>query len=159
TGGAGDVAAVEVEDGERLQDVADLALLERQRQRLIALDAGLALEIADAVLVQDDTSDGRGGHGWPLVSVERADVGGRNSQPSASFGSRWRSSPPWRPTLGRISPSPTPRARRSSAGMLACVIVAGWHPSDSTPPRLSARANNRVLVRNRRAASAPPFRR
>ena len=38
--------------------------------------------------------------------------------------------------------------------MLAWVIVAGWQTSDSTPPRLSARLNSFVRVRNRRAASA-----
>ena len=43
--------------------------------------------------------------------------------------------------------------------MLACVIVAGWPISDSTPPRLSARLNSFVRVRSRRAASAPPLRR
>ena len=58
------------------------------------------------------------------------------------------------PTLSRTRPSSTPRAGRTSAGMLACVIVAGWPISDSTPPRLSARLNSRVRVRSRWAAVA-----
>lgn len=60
------------------------------------------------------------------------------------------------PTLNRINPSSTPRASRTSLGMLACVIVVGWHTSDSTPPRLSARLNSFVRVRNTLAAGMPP---
>ena len=50
-----------------------------------------------------------------------------------------------------------PRACRTAAGMLACVIVAGWPISDSTPPRLSARLNSFVRVSSRSAASLPPL--
>ena len=51
------MAAVEVEDGERLEHVAHLGLLEGQRQRGIAFDTALTLEVADAVLVEDDAAD------------------------------------------------------------------------------------------------------
>src|SRR5208337_4407780 len=61
-GDRGDVAAVEIEDGQRFQHIADLDLLERQRQGGVAVHAGGALEVADAVLVEDDASDGQGGH-------------------------------------------------------------------------------------------------
>src|SRR4029079_608327 len=46
----------------------------------------------------------------------------------------------------RTMPSPMPSAARRSGGSEACVIVAGWLISVSTPPRLSAR-----LITSRRA--------
>ncbi len=48
-----------------------------------------------------------------------------------------------------------------AAGMLACVMEAGWLNSVSTPPRLSARQNRRVRLRSRRAScrGLPPARR
>src|SRR5262245_63927880 len=48
----------------------------------------------------------------------------------------------------RIRPSSSPRARRISAGMDACVIDGGCSISDSTPPRLSAQAKIFVLARS-----------
>ena len=59
-----------------------------------------------------------------------------------------RSSTSSRPTLRRMRPSPMPRARRASAGTLACVMIAGCSASDSTPPRLSAHAKTRSDSRN-----------
>src|SRR5438045_9145829 len=59
---------------------------------------------------------------------------------------------PPRPTLFPYTTLFRSRASRTSFGMLACVIVAGWHRSDSTPPRLSARLNSFVLVMNDFAA-------
>jgi hypothetical protein len=58
-----DVAPLQVEHGERLEDVADLGLLEGKRQRGVALHGALALEVADAVFVEHDAGDGEGGHG------------------------------------------------------------------------------------------------
>ena len=49
-----------------------------------------------------------------------------------------------------------PIAARRSAGTDACVIVAGWEMSVSTPPRLSASASSRTLLSSRRAASSDP---
>ena len=49
-----------------------------------------------------------------------------------------------------------PRAARRSAGTDACVMVAGWEMSVSTPPRLSASAHSRTELSSRRAASSDP---
>jgi cysteine desulfurase len=54
--------AVQVQDDQRLEHVADLGLLERQGDRLISLSGPLALEVAHTVLVQDDPGDRHGGH-------------------------------------------------------------------------------------------------
>src|ERR1700740_2869059 len=51
-----------------------------------------------------------------------------------------RSSTSSMPTLRRIRESSSPLRRRSSRAMEAWVMLAGWLISDSTPPRLSARA-------------------
>ena len=48
------MSAVEVEDGERLEHVADLDLLEGQRQGGVAIDAALTLEVADPVVTGRD---------------------------------------------------------------------------------------------------------
>ena len=59
--------------------------------------------------------------------------------PMAWARSSIRSSASSMPTLRRMSESLRPDLRRCSAGMLACVMVAGWPERLSTPPRLSAR--------------------
>ena len=46
------------------------------------------------------------------------------------------------PTESRISPSEMPRCWRSSGPRSACVVVAGWVTSVSSPPRLSARVQS-----------------
>ena len=50
-----------------------------------------------------------------------------------------------------------PSAWRFSAGMLACVMIAGCSASDSTPPKLSAHANICSAFKNAVAAGMPPF--
>ena len=50
-----------------------------------------------------------------------------------------------------------PRACLISAGMLACVMVAGWPMSDSTPPRLSARLKSFVRVNSWDVVTNPHF--
>ena len=52
------------------------------------------------------------------------------------------------PAEMRTRPSVMPIAARRSAGTDACVIVAGWEMSVSTPPRLSASAISRTLFRS-----------
>ena len=42
------------------------------------------------------------------------------------------------PVDSLMSPSVMPTFSLMSAGIDACVMLAGWHTSDSTPPRLSA---------------------
>src|SRR5207248_2760460 len=53
----------------RFQHVADLRLLEGQAQRGVAVHGAFALEVADAVLVQDHAADGESGHGGSGFAV------------------------------------------------------------------------------------------
>src|SRR3990170_9148350 len=64
--------------------------------------------------------------------------------PIACSRSEIRSSASSIPTLNLINESASPFFILSSLGMDACVIDAGWLINDSTPPRLSANANNFV---------------
>ena len=60
---AGDAAAGEVEDGERLENVVELAAGEIDADRFVAADVAEVLEVADAGLVEDDAADGEFGGG------------------------------------------------------------------------------------------------
>ena len=62
---AGDAAAVEIEDGERLENVVELAAGEIDADGFVAADVAEVLEVADAGLVEDDAADGEfGGDGF-----------------------------------------------------------------------------------------------
>ena len=61
------------------------------------------------------------------------------------------------PALTRIRESVTPVFIRSSNGIEACVMVAGWPIKDSTPPNDSARAKYFVCVIKNAAASMVSF--
>ena len=54
---AGHPAAVEIERGQRLQHVIQLAAREVNRDRLIAAHAAEMFEVPDAALVEDDAAD------------------------------------------------------------------------------------------------------
>ena len=60
---AGDAAAVEIEDGERLENVVELAAGEIDADGFVAADVAEVLEVADAGLVEDDAADGEFGGG------------------------------------------------------------------------------------------------
>lgn len=57
----GDAAAAEVQRRERLQHIAHLVARETQRHRRVTFDRPVALEVADAVLIEHDAADRRGG--------------------------------------------------------------------------------------------------
>ena len=60
---AGDAAAVEIEDGERLENVVELAAGEIDADGFVAADVAEVLEVADAGFVEDDAADGELGGG------------------------------------------------------------------------------------------------
>ena len=60
---AGDAAAVEIEDGEGLEDVVELAAGEIDADGCVAVDVAEVLEVADAGFVEDDAADGEFGGG------------------------------------------------------------------------------------------------
>ena len=60
---SGDAAAVEIEDGERLENVVELAAGEIDADGFVAADVAEVLEVADAGLVEDDAADGEFGGG------------------------------------------------------------------------------------------------
>jgi hypothetical protein len=60
------------------------------------------------------------------------------------------------PTDKRSNPSVMPRDSRTSTGMEPCVIVTGWHASDSTPPKLSASEKSCNLDANAFVLCGPP---
>src|SRR5205085_5752615 len=90
-----------------------------------------------------------------LVGVKEQ-VDHEATRSSACARSSFRSSMSSMPAEMRTRPSVMPMAARRSAGTEACVMVAGWEMSVSTPPRLSASACSRTLFNSRRAASSDP---
>ena len=60
---AGDAAAVEIEDGEGLENVVELAAGEIDADGFVAADVAEVLEVADAGFVEDDAADGEFGGG------------------------------------------------------------------------------------------------
>ena len=60
---SGDAAAVEIEDGERLENVVELTAGEIDADGFVAADVAEVLEIADAGFVEDDAADGEFGGG------------------------------------------------------------------------------------------------
>src|ERR1041385_3955656 len=96
-------------------------------------------------------SRGGGGEGFGSKNQLR-----RQALSNAFEKSRSRSRQSSTPTEIRTSPSPIPAVRRSSGDISEGVVVAGWHASDSTPPKLTA---FRAMVSRRRksnAAGLPP---
>src|SRR5439155_11815985 len=90
--------------------------------------------------------------GAPAATPSRA----RATASSPSTRSATRSRGCSQPGESRTSVSDSPSFARSSGGIDACVIRAGWHTSAFTPPRLSPSAKKRREDTNETTSSTVP---
>src|SRR5262249_35203619 len=104
---------------------AEPRVIGKQRHEMLPDDARGA-EYADVDFLHQTAA------GTAAFSARASSIAARPSRRSATR-SRWCSQPVDR----RISVSERPSFARSSAGIDACVMRAGWQTSALTPPRLS----------------------